>query len=95
MMPRLHHVDIFAVLGIETVGRAFLLQQLADHERAVLAGILHDQARRSLERPAHDADADVLVVVLTLDLVQGTAGIEERHAAAGDDTFLHRSAGWS
>src|SRR5438309_1522555 len=45
----LDHVDILALLGVEAVIGALLLEQLADDERAVLTGIAGDLAGRHLE----------------------------------------------
>ena len=59
----LHHVGIVAVLGVEAVIDVALLQELADDDRAVRAGILGDQAGRIGKRAADDVDADLLVAV--------------------------------
>ena len=40
-----------------------------------------------------DVDAAALVVIGWLQAVEGFAGIEQGHAAAGDDAFLDRGAG--
>ena len=59
----LHHVDILAVLGVEAVVGVVLVEQLADDDRAVDAGVLGDLADRRLQRAADDVDADLLVVI--------------------------------
>ena len=55
------------------------------------------RSRRScasaLQRRAQDADAGLLVGVIHLDVVQRRDGVDQRHAAAGHDAFLDRSAG--
>src|SRR5256885_9963074 len=59
----LDHVDVGAGLGVEAVIDVALLQQLADHDRSVTAGILDDQPGRVAQRAANNVDADLLVVV--------------------------------
>ena len=46
----------------------------------------------SLERPAHDVDAGLLVLVVALGLDR-LRGPQQRHAAARHDAFLDRGAG--
>ena len=58
------HVHVLAVLGVEAVAVLVLLKDLADHDRAVLAGIGGDLAGWSLDGFAHDLHAGLLVVVL-------------------------------
>ena len=89
----LHHVDILAGLGVEAVVGVVLVEQLADDDRAVDAGVLGDLAHRRLQRAADDVDADLLVVVVGLQLGERLGGVEQRDAAAGDDAFLDRGAG--
>src|SRR5438132_7576468 len=48
---------------------------------------------RLLERATHDLDADLLVVVGDLHLVQSLLGEQQRHAAARHDALLDRGAG--
>ena len=62
-----HHVDVLARLGVVAVVVLILLQDLADHHRAVLARIEGDLARRPGERLAHDLHAGLLVVVAGAD----------------------------
>ena len=57
-------VAVLAGLRVEAVGVLILLQDLADDDRAVLAGIGGDLAGRSLDRLADDLDAVLLVFVL-------------------------------
>ena len=47
----------------------------------------------ALQCPAHDVDADFLVVVLGIEPTEPLAGVKQRDAAAGDDAFLDRGAG--
>src|SRR5713226_7201325 len=69
-----------------------LLEQLADDDRAVAAGVLDDLANRRMERAADDVDADLLVVIRRLQPLERLGRVEERDAAAGDDAFLDRGA---
>ena len=87
------HVHILAVLRIEAVAVLVLVEDLADDDRAVLARIERDLARRSGEGLAHDLDAGLLVVVLRADLLQRLGGTEQGDAAARQDAFLDRRAG--
>src|SRR5580704_11857347 len=57
----LQHVDILSGLGVEALVGVAALEQLADHDRAVDAGVLGDQPNRRLQRAADDVDADLLV----------------------------------
>ncbi len=69
-----------------------MVEQLADHDRAFDAGVLGDLPDRSLQGAADDIDAGFLVFVVALGL-DGLGSPEQRHAAAGNDAFLDRSAG--
>src|SRR5258706_104368 len=89
----LDHVGVDAGLGVVAPVDVLLVEQLADDDRAVGAGVLGDQPGRDRQRLADDLDADLLVVVVGLQLVEHAGGIEQRHAAARDDAFLDRGAG--
>src|SRR4029079_17941633 len=65
-----HKVAVLAVLRIEAVGVLILLQQLADHDRAVSAGIGRDLAGWRLDRLTHDVDAVLLVFILDLEALE-------------------------
>src|SRR5712691_5632006 len=86
-------IDVLAVLGIEAVIVLLLVEDLADNDRAVLARVDGDLARRPGERLAHDVDAGFLVVVLRAYFLQYFAGAQECDAAAGQDAFLDCGAG--
>src|SRR5258705_5053463 len=60
----LYHVDIGAALRVEAVIGLALLQELADDDRAILPGIGKNLLCRGLQCPAHNIDADLLVIVL-------------------------------
>ena len=86
-------MHVLAGLRVEAVGVLILLEDLADDDRAVLARIDGDLARRGRQRLAHDLDAGLLVVVLGADLLQRLDGAQQRNAAARQDAFLDRRAG--
>src|SRR5664280_2153385 len=89
----LDHVDVFLFLGIEAVGLRLVLHDLADHDRALHAGILGDLADRRLKRLEHDVDAGLHVRILVVDAPDRLLGAQQRDAAARHDAFLDRGAG--
>src|SRR5271169_5739018 len=89
----LHHVDIGAALRVEAVIGLALLQELADDDRAILSGIGKNLLCRRLQCPAHNVDADLLVIVLGVQPAKPLACIKERDATAGNDAFLDRCPG--
>ena len=94
MMPGLDQVDSTRPSARRSPKSArSSVEQLADDDRAVGAGILGDLAGRRLQRPAHDVDADLLVVVLRVELRPAPGGVEQRDTAAGHDALLDRGAG--
>ena len=88
----LDHVAVLAGGGVEalTGGQAL---DLLGHDGALEAGVVGDGLHGSLERLADDLHADLLVGVGGLDAVEHLGGLEERHAAAGDDALLNGRAG--
>src|ERR1700751_1247135 len=60
-------VAVLAGLRVEAVGVLVLFQDLADDDRAILAGIDRDLAGWPGQRLAHDLDAGLLVVVFGAD----------------------------
>src|SRR6267378_3626530 len=86
-------VDVFARLRVEAVGVLILLEDLADDDRAVLARVDRDLARRPGERLADDLDAGLLVVVRGLDALELLGGTEQGDAAARHDAFFNRRTG--
>src|SRR5690348_16389338 len=84
------HVDIVVVLRVVPEGILILFEDLADHDRAIGAGVARDLASGSLDRLADDIDAVLLVVVLGLDALERLDRTQERHAAARQDAFLDR-----
>ena len=76
-------VYILAVLGVKAVGVLILLEDLADDDGTVLAGVDGDLARRSGQRLAHDLDAMLLVLVGRVHFLERFSGAQQRDAAAG------------
>src|SRR6266699_2133023 len=67
-----HQVAELAGLGVEAVGVAVLVEDLAYDDRAVLAGVHGDLASRPAQCLADDVDAGLLVRVLGLELLEHT-----------------------
>src|SRR6266436_2176530 len=86
-------IAVFAGLRVEAVGILILLEDLADDDGAVFAGIDGDLAGRIGQRLAHDLDAGLLVVVLGAKPLEMFRGTQQGDAAAGNDAFFHRRAG--
>src|SRR5690606_26497231 len=89
------HLQEVAVLlgtGVEPEG-ALAVLHLLDDDGALHPGVVGDLAHRLLERAADDVDADLLVLVGHLDLVEGAEGADEGDAAAGHDALLDGRAG--
>src|SRR5262249_57696143 len=86
-------IAVLARLRVIAVGVGVLLQDLADHDRAVLAGIDGDLARGPGDRLTDDVDAGLLVVVVGANLLERLACAQQRHAPARQDAFLNRGAG--
>jgi hypothetical protein len=68
---------------IETLVRIAAFEDLADHDRAVQAGIFRDLPRRRPQCAPHNVDAGLLLVVLRFELGKRLAGVKQRGAAAG------------
>src|SRR6185437_2504397 len=87
--PGLEHVVILAGRGVEAVTlteRAHLL----GHHAALEAGVDRDLLERLLDRLADDGGTGRLVA-RQVELLEGVdAGLEQRHATTGHDTFLDR-----
>src|SRR5579883_1636499 len=88
-----HHVDVLARLRVEAEVVLILLEDLAHHHRAVLAGIDGDLAGRIGDRLTDNLDTVLLVFVLGADALERLDRAQERDAAARQDAFLDRGAG--
>src|SRR5262249_812496 len=88
-----HQVAVIAGLRVVAVGVLILLQDLTHHDRAVIARVDGDLARRLGDRLADDLDAGLLVVVLAAQPSERLGGAQQRHATARQDAFLDRCTG--
>src|SRR6266699_1515970 len=86
-------VDVFAGLGVETVGILVLLEDLADDHRTIFTCVDHDLAARRGQRLTHDLDAGLLVVVLGAKALEVLGGTQQSDAAARHDAFLDSRTG--
>ncbi len=86
------HVAVLAGGRVVTVVTLAALH-LVDHDRRLIAGVGNDFTQRLLQGAQHDLDAGILIVVVALEFANSSTGADQRHAAAGDDTFFHGSAG--
>ena len=93
MTPALNMLTYSAFWASKPKLTSFWSSMLARDHRAVEAGILGDLAHRRLQGAAHDLDADLLVMVGTVLVLEHAGGIEQGRAAAGDDAFLDRGLG--
>src|SRR2546422_2269604 len=86
--------QVLELVGLGVVPEVLVLRllHLPDHDGCLGARILDDHPHRLLERAADDVDADLLVVIGPLHLVERLLAPQERHAAAGHDALLDRSA---
>src|SRR4051812_27107968 len=89
----LEHVAVLVGLRVVAKAAVGLLDQLADHDRAIDAGIDRNLTRRSLQGAADDLDTDALVVVGGLDRVKSLDGVQQSHAATRYDALFHGRAG--
>jgi hypothetical protein len=74
--PGIDQVHILQRLRVDAVVGISLVDQLADHDRPVDAGIEHDLADRLLQgAPDDNTDADALVAVGRLELVEDAVAL--------------------
>ena len=86
--------EVLVLLGagvVAVVGLAVL--DFIHHDAAFEAGVLDNHAQGLLDGAADDLDAEFLVLVLGLDVVEALSGADEGGAATGDDAFLDGCAG--
>ena len=76
--------------GRRSHGRSRRIEQLADHDRAVVAGVVDDLTGRRLDRLADDIDAGLLVGVVDLDAVERLGARNSGDAAARQNALLDR-----
>src|SRR5690606_2949061 len=88
----LDHVAVLAGLRVVTVV-ALALCNLVTHDRRVLAGVADDLAHRLIHRPQRDLDADVLVGVVALQVLDRGTRAQQRDTTARDHAFLDGGTG--
>lgn len=91
----LDHVDVLALGAVETlvevVGK--LVLELTDNDGALHAGVLNDGPGWAGDGVLDDADAELLIEIVGLDVLQGMGrGLDQSSTAAGQDTLLDSSA---
>src|SRR3546814_3664242 len=86
------HVAVRAVAGVVAV-RGLAFGNLVQDHRRFFAGVLDDLAQRLGDRTTQDADADRLVVIRALELVEHLGGADQHDAAAGNDAFFDGRTG--
>src|SRR4029079_14033432 len=86
-------ITINAGLGVVAEHVLGVVEDLADHDGAVLAGVLHDLAGWNLQGLADDADTDLLVFVFGLEAFERLDRAQQSHAAARHDAFFHGGPG--
>src|SRR5271157_4150445 len=86
--------QVLELVGLRVVAEVGFLRLLdtTDNDGALFAGVANDLTQRLFERAAHDVGAD-LFVAFQLQGLDGITAAHQRDAAAGNDAFLHRSAG--
>src|SRR5208282_1237460 len=91
--PLGHQIAELAGLRVIAVSVGIVLQDLADHNRAILAGVDCDLARRPADRLFDDLDAVPLVLVFAPKLLDRLPGAQQRDPAARQDAFLDCGTG--
>ncbi|KAG2021770.1 hypothetical protein GB937_004732 [Aspergillus fischeri] len=90
------HVDVLALGAVETAVEVLgeLVGQLADNDAALEAGVLNNGASGAGDGVLDDADTELLVEVLGLDIVKAVGGgLEKGGTTTGEDTLLNSSTG--
>src|SRR5258708_7461571 len=75
-------------LGVEAEVLVLRLLDLAHDDGALGARVLYDHPDGLLDRATHDRDADLLVLIRGLHLVECALAPQQSHAAARHDAFL-------
>ena len=73
--PGIDQVHVLQRLRVDAAVGILLVDQLADHDRPVDAGVERDVADRLLQGAPDDADADALVVAGRLEFVEDAAAL--------------------
>ena len=95
--PLYDHVAVLVVDHVVAPVRVALFFLLATHrlddDGPVHTGVGDDAAHRLLQGAPDDGDAGLRIGRVHLDVIQGGHGVDQRHAATGDDPFLDRRTG--
>src|SRR5215510_3245730 len=75
-------IPIFAGLRVVAKGIGRPVEDLADHDRAVLTCVDRNDTRRPGQCLAHDIDANFLIVVVGFDLIERFSRPQKGHASA-------------
>ncbi|KAK1245315.1 hypothetical protein MKX08_004944 [Trichoderma sp. CBMAI-0020] len=92
----LDHVNVLALGAVETTVevRAELVGELANDDRALEAGVLNNGAGRAGDGVLDNGDAELLVKVGSLDLVEGLGrGLDQGSTTTREDALLNGSTG--
>src|SRR4029077_11471717 len=93
MMPLLTRLPYSPALRVKAEGVLVFLHDLADNDRAVVAGVDRDLTRRRLDRLADDVDAVLLILIFSAQALECLNRAKQGDAAARQDAFLNRGAG--
>jgi hypothetical protein len=66
---------------------------MTDHNGAFISSIFRDGSARDLGGLSDDVDTDLLVLVLSLEVLETHAGIEKGTSSSHDDSFINGSSG--
>lgn len=91
--PTVKKVGRLGVRLFPNLGRLVVLQNPSNNNSSFLSSILHNLARRRLDRLLDNVDSQLLVKVQGFDLSEHLAGLEQSGTTAGQDTVLDSSAG--
>src|SRR5690606_35656038 len=86
------HVAVLARRGVVAV-RALAFLHLREHDSSVLTRVGDDLAQRLLDRARQDADAVGLILVRTLELLDGLLRADQRDTAARYDALFDGRTG--
>src|SRR5207248_10057759 len=86
----LDQVDIFVSRRVEAEVHVFIGANFLDDDRAFVTRVVHDLTQRLFERAANNLDADLLVRIVELEVVQRALATQQSDATARNDAFLNR-----
>src|SRR6185437_593732 len=80
-------------LGVVAEVRFFRFTNLADHNRAFLAGVVDNLSERLFQSALHNFHAGHLIIVLDFEIIECRRATHQSNAAARDNAFFHGCAG--